>query len=312
MAADNGYGALPYQHQQVHSQGKPHRQRINVLPILLCLLVPWGLFTVMLYARAFEMHYNNAWMVTAITFAAMAFVVCLAFLMVERVFVQRTTGMRDPSWLGFLFLTSLLAVVLGTAIGEYNFQVNMQPYYDVTQLKTYLDVDPVSARGQALMDAGRVVFQEGAHLDLGRSMGFKHGDVYCVAPITSGSLQGQSTRLAQYDFWAIGKNCCDGSKGGDFHCNWSADHHARGGLRLLNEEERPYFRLAVQQAEATFNIKALHPVFLYWMYNPLEETDSYEVSGRKLFWVGCMGFFVAQSFFVLLAVYFISKFSHSP
>eukprot|EP00930_Biecheleria_cincta_P047302 TRINITY_DN32764_c0_g1_i1.p1 TRINITY_DN32764_c0_g1~~TRINITY_DN32764_c0_g1_i1.p1 ORF type:complete len:311 (-),score=47.94 TRINITY_DN32764_c0_g1_i1:61-993(-) len=309
MAAATGYGALPY--QQVQAQTKPPRQRINMLPIILCLLAPWGLFTVVLYARSFDMHYNNSWMVAAITFAAVAFVVCLGLLMVERVFVQKTMGFHEPSWLGFLFLTSLLAVILSIALGEYNFQVNMQPYYDVAQLKTYLDVDPVSARGQALMDAGRIVFQEGTHLDLRHSMGFKHDDVYCVAPITAGSLQGQSVGLAEYDFWAIGKNCCDGSKGGDFHCNWSADHHARGGLRLLNEAERPYFRLAVQQAEATFNIKALHPVFLYWMYNPLEETDSYESSGRGLFWSGCMGFFAAQSFFVFLALFFISKLSHA-
>ena len=36
----------------------------------------------------------------------------------------------------------------------------MEPYYDVVTLQTYVDVDPVNARGENLMDAGRLVFKE--------------------------------------------------------------------------------------------------------------------------------------------------------
>ncbi|CAE7684842.1 VIII-A [Symbiodinium pilosum] len=112
----------------------------------------------------------------------------------------------------------ILAAICGTLAGEYNYQVNMLPYFDVAMLQTYLDVDPASARGEHLMDAGRIVFSEGSHLDLQHSMGFMDTETWCVAPVTTRNLDGNSTMPAVVDFWAIGKNCCTGSTGGDFRC----------------------------------------------------------------------------------------------
>ena len=48
----------------------------------------------------------------------------------------------------------------------------MEPYYDVVTLQTYVDVDPVNARGENLMDAGRLVFKEAGlnWVNLGRNL----------------------------------------------------------------------------------------------------------------------------------------------
>merc|ERR1719158_2377819 len=139
---------------------------------------------------------------------------------------------RDPMWYTFAALGFFLAVCLATVFGDMNFWYNMQPFYDIENLNTYPNINPAKEKGQQLMDAGRVYFANDARLDDKYAMGFKNLDLYCVAPIVVGSDQ-----LASYDFWAVGLNCCS-----EFN-----NPHARSGLRLMRDDQRPFFRLAVQQ-----------------------------------------------------------------
>ena len=117
-----------------------------------------------------------------------------------------------------------------------------------------------------------------------RSMAFKNVDTYCVAPVSV--LQGRLWLLPQfsqilcrvsmpggvvlpletYDFWAIGMDCCS-VNAADFHCGtglgWIlsvrpekaklaggevGNFKAHSGLRLLDDRQRSFYRLAVEQA----------------------------------------------------------------
>merc|ERR1719454_2812884 len=115
----------------------------------------------------------------------------------------------QPTWLVFVFLTSLVALILGPALGNRNFSQNMRPYYDLQGLNDYASVDPSRMRGEQMMDAGRVQFSQGASPDLRKAYAFQNVDTYCVVPITINNPKaGEPTPLSSYDFWAVGLNCC--------------------------------------------------------------------------------------------------------
>jgi len=208
---------------------------------------------------------------------------------------------RDPMWYTYAALSFLLATILACAFGDMNFWYNMQPFYDIENLNTYPSVNPAREKGAQLMDAGRVYFADGAGLDPKKAMGFKNLDLYCVAPIVHGQEQ-----LASYDFWAVGINCCSGVSS-DFRCGEFNNPHARSGLRLMRDDQRPFFRLAVQQAEAAYNLKATHPLFFYWMQDPVAEMNSYRDDGFKYYLLGVFTYFAFNLFCVVCAVIGFSK-----
>ncbi|CAK0889754.1 unnamed protein product [Prorocentrum cordatum] len=84
-------------------------------------------------------------------------------------------------------------------------------------------------------------------------MAFRNLDTYCVAPITMSNLPLQS-----YDFWAVPVARWRG-----LSCQYD-NARARSGLRMMSDEQQPFFQLAVRQAEGDYQIKAQHPLFFYW------------------------------------------------
>jgi hypothetical protein len=203
-------------------------------------------------------------------------------------------------WRLFIAVTSLLALLMAAYLGDRNFWFNMQPHYDISNMNTYSSVDPARMRGQELMDAGAITFVDGSHLDLKRSMGFKNQDTYCVAPITVGNENVTFKVLPSYDFWAVGMNCC-GDKG-DFKCGEYNNPNAHAGLRLMRDDQRDFFRLAVQQAESAFNIKAVHPVFVHFMQDPVAVALSYQEEGLRNYFVAMCLHFLLQLALVAMAV----------
>jgi len=285
------------------------RQRINTAAVCQAFFVPWLLFCFIYAVMSFSLHYTQpalSWLFVGCG-AWVTFLVGLSALRLSFV-TMRGEYDREPSWLIFLFVSMLMAMVLGVVFGQQNFWADTQPYYDLLGLSRYTGVSPAGMRGQQLMDAGQVFFAEGAQLDLRKSMGFQNMDTYCVAPITIGNEAGPLP-LASYDFWAVGLDCCSASSS-DFRCGEFNNPRALAGLRLMNDDQRSFFRLAVQQAESAYNIRATHPLFFYWMQSPEDEMSAYRAEAYKHYFLGMTLHFCFQLLCVSLAARAFSKSGH--
>jgi len=117
--------------------------------------------------------------------------------------------------------------------------------------------------------------------------------------------------LASYDFWAVGKDCCDlqSDQGGfaEFKCGQYDNPHARGGIRVVRDEDRAFFRLAVQQAQSAYQIKAIHPLFFHWVADPVAETFSLQQEAFKVYMLGMFTHFLFQVALVYVAANVFSK-----
>merc|ERR1719235_1053110 len=168
----------------------------------------------------------------------------------------------------------------------------MKPYDDLTHMASYKDVNTNDDLGQQLMDAGQIQFAKGTVLDLSRSMGFKNHDIYCVSPIVT---KGSPHQPLSVDFWAVGKNCCSGVSA-DFHCSGFSDPQNTGVIRLMHDEDRPFYRLAVQQAEATYHLTASHPLFFQWVRDADQATNDYAHRGYYNYFLFIAADFLLQIF----------------
>lgn len=266
------------------------------LPVLVgCLFIPWLIFASTFWLRSFELRYDSG------NFANL---LCLCILLPVLVFAWMTFNLMrsgDPKYMGFLTFACFAYWTLGFCLGDANFQSFMRPFYDLNNLNVYPSVDPSKYGGNQLMDAGMIQFTKGSSLWLQKSIGFKNEDIYCVAPIRSANNT-QST----FDFWAVGINCCSGHAP-DFRCGEYTNPLATWGLRLMDDSRRDMFRLAVKEAEASFNLKAPHPVFLYWLSDPTTEVNAYQDDGLKYFSMSVFMCFAVQLFLVLCAVAVFAK-----
>jgi len=282
------------------------RKRLNSVAILVSLIVPWALFCGVFWVLSFTLHYRSPALAYAIVFVGLLVVlVCGAYAAAEA--RKKVAGHgKVPTWAIFFFATMLLAWFVGAVMGDANFFINLRPFYDISNLGTYPHIDPSLFRGQQLMDAGRIVFTNNTKLDLKRAMGFRNQEMYCVAPISVARQNGTFETLQTYDFWAVGVGCCSGSNP-DFHCGEFNNPSAHGGLRLMKDGERAFFRLAVQQAEAAYNIKAAHPLFFTWMQDPIAEVNAYQDEGFQFYLIGVFSYLVFQLFLVTVASIVFSK-----
>lgn len=305
----NAYGAMP-QHLEAGQPGlnklapayegfvKKQRTRTSLTGLCSTLLAPWFLFTLLYAATTFSLHYQFPFLCWVIVVAGVVLGLAIGGVAVYKA--------RDSNvqWLLFLFLTTMLASLGGPLLGDLNYWTNTQPYYDLQTLNEYNNVDPSKAHGQQMMDSGKVQFASGATLDLKKAWQFQDLDTYCVAPISMGT-----STLDTYDFWAIGLNCCERIGNLiEYKCGEYKNKEAREGLRLMNENQRNFFRLAVQQAEAQYRILSKQPVFFYWTEDASADMASYWSMGHTYFWCGVGAFLVLQIFLVLVASVLFSKY----
>mmetsp|Transcript_97067 Transcript_97067/g.257916 ORF Transcript_97067/g.257916 Transcript_97067/m.257916 type:complete len:338 (-) Transcript_97067:22-1035(-) len=279
------------------------RRRLNVLAILISLFVPWSLFVGVFALFSFQLHYSHP----GITYF-LAFVIFLGVMIHARfAYYARLNSRisseaeREPSWMVFQSATLIMALFAAVVLGVMNYRMFTLQYHQVTSLNDYQGVDPSRMRGQQLLDAGSVMFTRDSTLDTSKSMGFRNLDTFCVAPIAIGGKE-----HATYDFWAVGRNCCSGTRA-DFHCAHYRNPRAHGALRLVRTTERAYYRLAVQQAEATYNIHARHPLFFQWEEDPAGVLKTWRANSIRNFVFAMSGHFVFQTFIVAAATVSFTK-----
>lgn len=276
--------------------------RINFPAMCLCIFVPWILFCLMFAVMSFSIHYTEKALCYLFVMVGLIFVVVVAKLALDAVKNQQLDPYNSSTWSVHLAVACFMAWILGVALGDMNFFYNMEPFYDASNLNNYPFVDPSRMPGQQVMDAGQMTFVPGSKLDLKKSMTFHNLDTYCVTPIVNSNSK---TPAASYDFWAVGMNCCSGGPG-DFSCGEYNNPHVSSGLRVMREDQREFFRLAVKQAESAYNIKAQHPLFFHWMQDPAAELVAYMDEGFKYYTLGVFAFFAFTFFFVIVSVVFFS------
>lgn len=303
-AAPGGYSIASAVGQPMQRAVSPaHKtQQVNLVAVLTCLLGPIAVFCTVLYVLSCSLRRTSpalSWIVVAV--AGCVVLGCMYHAVGTTWRRWNGQSVRDPFW--YLFLAVSMAVAFCTAYrqGEESYWNNIAPYKELQTLDSRFDVDPSTTIAQQLMDAGRVTFMKGTTLNLIQSMGFKNGDQYCVAPIVRGSGLPKT-----YDLWAIGLNCCSGGTA-DFRCGEYNNPNARAGLRIMREDQISFYRLAVQQAEAAYSIRAKFPLFYYWVENPQAEMDSYKDDAWRSIWWGSAVFSAFQFVFVLIGVMVQSK-----
>jgi len=271
------------------------RKRLNAVPLLVCLLLPCALFAFVFWISSFSIRYDSPWIYDlGLIVSGLVVLVFLGTAVGSRFkFLTKETE-RDPSWLMFLAISMILAFVVAYYEGDKNYKGFTRPYLDTHNLNTYTDIYPDRMRGQQLLDAGIMEFARGTSLDISKSEGWKDGSMYCVAPITLGNAT-----LPTYDFWAVGTDCCAGNKP-DFHCQgWkSADW---GALRIMSNGNRGKYRLAVQQAEAAYGIRAVHPLFFEWMRDPIKTVNGWQSKAWNTFVIWIFAWLAFQAFCVVVA-----------
>jgi hypothetical protein len=248
------------------------KRRMNGIPILLNVMLPWLLFGVTFYFYSFRFHFRYG---TKLPFVMTALIaICLIPLYLG---YRARVETKDPMWFGYTAVTFALAVALGAYLGDTNYNTNMWFYYKYDSLEAYPLVDVGKELGVNVMDAGRVYFSSDSKIDQAKSWHFKDGTVYCVAPITTPSMLTQTL-----DFWAVGTDCC-GTSSSDFRCGEYSNPRARSGLRVLDESVLPNYRLAVEQGSQLFHLHATNPQFYIWTQDPLEEVMAYRERGWNMF-----------------------------
>jgi hypothetical protein len=301
---DSFAATSPFKRGMFFVQGQ--RKRMNIVAILLSLFVPWLLFCFVDAVLSFSIHYKQPYFAYILVLLSFLVVVGLSSIFAASAVTKKFSDPTyQPSWYIFIAVTSALAFTLGLFGGEWNYGTHMLPYYDLLNLARYTDIDTNMYLGQQLMDAGQIEFKTGTALDLGRSMGFKNHDVYCVAPIMT-----KGGGAPSVDFWAVGKNCCSGVSA-DFHCKGFSDPTASGVIRLMRDADRPFYRLAVQQAEATYKMTANHPLFFEWVHSATEATDTFRHNGYINYILGISAYFLLQGFLTAVTALAFSKLVHA-
>jgi len=278
--------------QKRHSVFSPHQKlRMNVVPLFLNLFVPWGVFVLCMGLTSTYIMYSHPVVVKLLlALVGVAWVVLVGVALWARLYEP------DPTWFTHFSLAVGVAALVGAELGGKSFSSFARPYFEIRDLRVVKDVDAATMPGSSLRDVGIVYFGAGHGLSPTLSWHFKSGSLYCVSPILSNVTY---PLKQQYDYWAIGKDCCSISAS-DFRCGSWGNVGPKGGIREVNEGEAQKYRLAVQQAESIYNIRAPNPIFFKWSQDPELEVGSWSTTVFKNFLFCSAVAFVVSAFSVAM------------
>merc|ERR1719387_1477140 len=150
---------------------------MSLFELPLYVFLPWMAFAGVFAMVSLQCHYSAPEGVFAGCGIVLAVVLMLG---VKTLGAWRSnSGGAELKWSTLLFVTSLIAWVVAFACGQVNFMVNMKPVLDIQNLNEYVSVDPSTAHGQLMMDAGRIQFVNDAQLDLTKAASFRNDDYFC-------------------------------------------------------------------------------------------------------------------------------------
>jgi hypothetical protein len=180
-------------------------------------------------------------------------------------------------------LAGCMWFAIGCAIywGESHYRNYGIPYFTYEDMASYTNIDPARDKGRSYMDAGQVYFKESVVVGVESAMALQNVGLYCIAPILGqplhGNTHGTHANLppsGSIDFWAVGQDCCE-PNGQKFSCGAVDKPFARSGLRLLRNDVRPYYEMAVQQWNAWQGLPTKQALFFHWVEDPLALVDQY-------------------------------------
>jgi len=317
---------------------KQQKHFLDPLALAQCLLLPGLLFAWVYQVTCSSVRFYN-WPVAAVAGPLVGFLVCCLASFQARTKLRLAHSARGPVALAVCLW---LAFVMACIQGDQNFHWYVSNIYNYQDSASYTDMDPSSDRGQSFMDAGQVYFREGTYVAREEMSVFKNTNLYCVAPIVSQPIHNQvlaaqpsfawgsetaptSVQQAAHgppkfrlpesgtiDFWAVGMDCCNQTSG-EFWCGQVGNPQARAGMRMLRDDSRSFYALAVQvwaakrcpENENTVHgvraqqplicLPAKHPLFFYWVVDPIMEVDTFGARSTTLFHAQ-LGMFLAVDF----------------
>mmetsp|Transcript_58526 Transcript_58526/g.128323 ORF Transcript_58526/g.128323 Transcript_58526/m.128323 type:complete len:312 (+) Transcript_58526:99-1034(+) len=231
-------------------------------------LFPWIIFMIVTACFLFLSH-----VVPVVVWA-----VALLYLGVGLVFIA-VDRQSKTQYIGIGILT-VLATVMGVLIGSMLFQQYLRPfwmYLDSAEYNNVIPGDPAAAHA----DAGRVVFSRDAIVQTLKSVGYRDGSTYCVAPIMDKYMTGR------VQFWAVGQDCCAARE--DMWCDDIRVPGARSGVVVFDTEgifgamtisAADQYRKSIRMAEAQFDLSSAPDAMLVrWVGDPQQVQQQYWKEG---------------------------------
>jgi hypothetical protein len=248
----------------------------NIQSMVLLIFFPWILFIIIM--ATWVIWYHHHWLVTIFTIlGGLMLSIGLITLSLGGDKANHSGKPGGKRWYAYLGVVCFIATLTGTVLGFYLYHTFIFQYNSYEERRMYANVLP-SEPASTKVDAGKMVFATDARVDVSRSIGFKAGSFYCVAPILDEDMD---TRV---EYWAAGVDCC--SYRGDFSCDDAWDPRARSGAVLFEDSSelipsiRPFFEKARIEAEAAYNMASSdEAIFVKWTRDPDAVQERYWKSG---------------------------------